>query len=253
MPIQIQCPQCGRQLRVPDSLRGKRVQCPSCQHMFVSDGPTPTEDAGWEVVDDDAPAAPGPAAPASGARKPSDLLSQMPSRPPTSRRDEDDEDERPARRRRDEDDDEEEEEERRPRRGGKRAKAEAKVLGPAIALMILGGIWVGLSILDVGLRVTGVLEPAGGPAAPAGVDAKAFQTGVVIGKAGAVVVDIIMIGLSALVIYGAVQMKNLESRGMAMASCVISIVPCFCCCFGIPFGIWGITAMNDPVVKRYMS
>lgn len=30
----IQCPQCDRQLRVPDELLGKRVQCPSCGETF---------------------------------------------------------------------------------------------------------------------------------------------------------------------------------------------------------------------------
>lgn len=28
------CPSCGRTLRVPDGLRGKRVKCPSCTHPF---------------------------------------------------------------------------------------------------------------------------------------------------------------------------------------------------------------------------
>lgn len=32
----IQCPQCDRQLRVPDELLGKRVQCPSCGNTFVA-------------------------------------------------------------------------------------------------------------------------------------------------------------------------------------------------------------------------
>jgi predicted Zn finger-like uncharacterized protein len=32
----IQCPQCQRQLRVPEELRGKAVKCPSCSHTFTA-------------------------------------------------------------------------------------------------------------------------------------------------------------------------------------------------------------------------
>ena len=30
----IECPSCGRKLRVPDELLGKAVKCPTCEHMF---------------------------------------------------------------------------------------------------------------------------------------------------------------------------------------------------------------------------
>jgi predicted Zn finger-like uncharacterized protein len=43
------CPACGRSLRVPDTLRGKRVKCPSCSHPFK----VPEEEV--EVVDDVVP------------------------------------------------------------------------------------------------------------------------------------------------------------------------------------------------------
>ena len=42
MPIQLPCPSCQRQLRVPENLIGKMVQCPSCQTSFeANDGPAP--------------------------------------------------------------------------------------------------------------------------------------------------------------------------------------------------------------------
>src|SRR5262249_50877236 len=37
MPIQISCPQCQRQLRVPDNLVGQLVKCPSCQNTFTAE------------------------------------------------------------------------------------------------------------------------------------------------------------------------------------------------------------------------
>jgi predicted Zn finger-like uncharacterized protein len=32
----IECPSCGRKLRVPDELLGKAVKCPTCEHMFAA-------------------------------------------------------------------------------------------------------------------------------------------------------------------------------------------------------------------------
>jgi len=54
MPEIASCPQCQRQLRVPDNLLGKSVQCPSCRTTFVA-----TAQAGGT--------APPPAATAFGA------------------------------------------------------------------------------------------------------------------------------------------------------------------------------------------
>src|SRR5262249_14407443 len=45
-PEIISCPDCGRQLRVPDHLYGKKVRCPGCKVMFraevVSEPPAPS-------------------------------------------------------------------------------------------------------------------------------------------------------------------------------------------------------------------
>jgi hypothetical protein len=35
MPFKIQCPNCGRTLRVPERLSGKRVTCPGCQNPLT--------------------------------------------------------------------------------------------------------------------------------------------------------------------------------------------------------------------------
>ena len=50
MPIQISCPSCSRQLRVPDNLIGQTVRCPTCQNTFTaaveeSAAPSPREEA----------------------------------------------------------------------------------------------------------------------------------------------------------------------------------------------------------------
>src|SRR5713101_6743061 len=44
MPIQLTCPACQRQLRVPDNLVGQMVKCPGCKEAFkavVEEAPAP--------------------------------------------------------------------------------------------------------------------------------------------------------------------------------------------------------------------
>jgi hypothetical protein len=64
MPIQISCPSCGRALRVPDTLLGQNVKCPSCEATFDAAIAGPPSDAIRDPVaapvrrrDDDEPAA----------------------------------------------------------------------------------------------------------------------------------------------------------------------------------------------------
>lgn len=68
MPAIIACPSCGGKLRVADALRGQRVRCPACQHIFES----PTEL--------DTPVA----APLAPQDLPLDLTLGEPSSPPAS-------------------------------------------------------------------------------------------------------------------------------------------------------------------------
>jgi predicted Zn finger-like uncharacterized protein len=58
MPEIVQCPQCVRQLRVPDDLLGKKVKCPTCGSNFVAEAPPAPESAPAS-----APPAPQPSPP----------------------------------------------------------------------------------------------------------------------------------------------------------------------------------------------
>jgi hypothetical protein len=62
---------------------------------------------------------------------------------------------------------------------------------------------------------------------------------------------IVAILCSAFIIFGALKMKNLQSRNLAMAAAILACIPCLspCCCVGIPFGIWALVVMNKPEVK----
>lgn len=86
MPIQITCPSCSRQLRVPDDLVGKYVKCPGCDKTFTAtvEGNSPLTESFREE----------PAAKPEPARL--DEPPTRPRRPP--REDEDFDDDRPRRR-----------------------------------------------------------------------------------------------------------------------------------------------------------
>ena len=45
MDSQITCPSCSGPLRVPEELYGRRVQCPTCQSIFVAERPAGTPSA----------------------------------------------------------------------------------------------------------------------------------------------------------------------------------------------------------------
>ncbi|HLW64099.1 MAG TPA: MJ0042-type zinc finger domain-containing protein [Gemmataceae bacterium] len=241
MPIQTTCPSCNKPLRVPDSLIGKNVKCPSCQTTFVA-----------EVEGGEAP----PPLPRE-SRRGEGIREETPSRRPVR---EEEEEERPSRRpaRRDDDDYEEDDRDRdedygeeRPRRRRRRRRsteyAQSKVSGPAICLMItsiLGFIFYALAICGGVLQTTGA-APAGGPGQGAfggGQPAANGPFAIVIGAIGLI--------WSILVFVGSLQMKALKSRGMAMTGAILALIPNYCCLLSLPFGIWALVVLSDAEVKE---
>ncbi len=62
---------------------------------------------------------------------------------------------------------------------------------------------------------------------------------------------VLSIILGAVVIYGAMQMKDLRSYSLSMTSAIVAMIPCLspCCLLGLPFGIWAIVVISSPEVK----
>src|SRR6516162_1553033 len=52
MSIESNCPGCSTKVRVPESLLGKRVKCPSCNMIFTAEAPG---NAGFEEVPENEP------------------------------------------------------------------------------------------------------------------------------------------------------------------------------------------------------
>jgi hypothetical protein len=132
-------------------------------------------------------------------------------------------------------------------RGSRRA-ALAAVSAPATALQVISGILIAINIVMLFLRVAGVALPmamqGAGPRNQNDQIAMMFQ-----GTAG-VGISVLGIVLSILIAIGAGKMKRLESRGWAMASSIIAMIPCTgCCLLSLPFGIWALVTLNKPEVR----
>ena len=281
MSTNVKCPRCSRALEIPDELMGKKVKCPACKMIFTAtadasssaSGVASAPRAGGQVPkpksETDTRVRRKPPPPPSEEEEEEEEETPRVRRKGVRRRDEDEDDEdeeeeerprarrKPPRRREEEDEeeedeDEEEEEEARPRRRRKpksssRQGAKSAVLAPAIGLMVSGGfgILVAILILLINLGVINLLpndkddDEAAGKAQWVGSQARSIR-----GVFSAACWGIALLG-------GGFQMKNLTNYKTVLSSCILAMLPCNpCCLLGIPFGIWGLIAINRWDVKR---
>jgi hypothetical protein len=164
----------------------------------------------------------------------------------------------------------EEEDIDRPRRRGRTAAARSAVSGPAIALMIAGGLGlVAAAIGVVFLLVVGRAffhqavaqqqqmqrfpgQRPGFPPQGPGFGAQPAPNPAEIDAAYSLYLGYAVVALvwGAFVLFGAIQMFRLRSYGLAMASSIIAMLPCNgCCLLGLPFGIWAVVMLAKPEVK----
>jgi hypothetical protein len=121
------------------------------------------------------------------------------------------------------------------------AIAAARVSGPATALIVTAAIGIAMSFATLT-----------GNSPPMPIDKKAvppeFHEAVRAGQAGGAMLGI---GIEILIVIGAMKMKRLESHSFAMAAAILSLIPCAspCCCLQMPFAIWALLVLGDPMVK----
>jgi hypothetical protein len=69
------------------------------------------------------------------------------------------------------------------------------------------------------------------------------------GTLGAIQCGLVLV-LGAIVLFGAIKMKQLENYGLAMTASIIAMLPCSLCCLaGLPIGIWSLVILSKPEVK----
>ena len=131
--------------------------------------------------------------------------------------------------------------------------ARQQVAGPAIFLMVVGGLWAASSLWNlVQLMVSSQKlppqiydDPNLAPVLPYLEKYMEVSTG----PAGYLTIAL-SLAMGALVLVGGLKMKNLESRGLAMAGSIIALLPCSCCCvLGLPAGIWSLVVLSKPEIK----
>ncbi len=145
---------------------------------------------------------------------------------------------------------------------GSQQDAQAAVEMPAILLMIYGA----LSLLS---HITGLLTKSIGQAVNSefffqtsnlpteGMPpwlAKYLQAALVQPPRIALGEHLVGMVLAGVIIWGAIEMKRLGSRSLAMIAAILALIPCLagcCCCIGIPLGVWALVLLNRPAISRY--
>lgn len=125
-----------------------------------------------------------------------------------------------------------------------------KVNGPGLALMITGILMVvGQLIGLIFQAITAIPSAISLVNAGAGADAWiSFVTSQGIG----VISSLVGFFVGFIVAFGGSRLRALRSPGMVYAGAALAIIPCcsgYCCCIGLPVGIWAIMTMQDEKVK----
>ena len=74
-------------------------------------------------------------------------------------------------------------------------------------------------------------------------------------NAGIGAMDVVQVvfgaAMNVVMLLGALKLMKVQSWGFALAGAILVMLPCgsFCCCLGIPLGIWIIVLLNKPEVK----
>ena len=125
-----------------------------------------------------------------------------------------------------------------------------RVKGPAIALIVTASLGLAYYLLS------GVVTLVTGGAMfhrelPSNIppEVRSFVESMQGPLAG--IINLVIAALNAFVLVGAIKMLRLRAYGLAMAACIVAMLPCQCCCIlGLPFGIWGLVVLSKPDVKK---
>lgn len=126
-----------------------------------------------------------------------------------------------------------------------------KVKGPAIALIILGGLIIlhALAVLVMAVFAGAILNLPG-----AGMNANREQLEQ-LGPMLTVIygaVSVFMIAVGGFVVFGGLRMMKLRSWTVALFAAIAGMVPClsgYACLLGVPIGIWAIVVLSQADVK----
>lgn len=136
--------------------------------------------------------------------------------------------------------------------GGSREAALQAIKGPAICLIVTGALGAVFALFGAVSNLLG----AGMHTMPPNIPPQ-WQSFVhaMQGSIGGII-NLFFAAMDGLVLFGAIKMMRLESRSLAIAACIVAMLPVTvscCCVLGLPFGIWALVVMNKPEVKSHFT
>ena len=119
------------------------------------------------------------------------------------------------------------------------------VAGPALGLMVVSGLCIGLLALTLPFDVFLLASGAAQRLNRRGIDPT-------VAVAIRLAWGCLLVAVSCYVFWGALQMKRMANFRHAKSAAMIACVPCLgpCCVLGIPFGAWGLTVLKRPEVWK---
>lgn len=123
--------------------------------------------------------------------------------------------------------------------------AEEQVRAPATGLVVVGIVGLVLSIGGLIANLSGAVVNI------PGMDHNTeLLTRTLSGTVG-IISTVVSLLLSAIILWGGMQMKALRNYPLAMAASILALVPCLspCCLLGLPLGIWAAIVLGRPEVK----
>lgn len=125
-----------------------------------------------------------------------------------------------------------------------RSSVSGRVIPPAIALIVVGGLGIAVSLFNVAYAFR---EPDIDPGAPAFIqEMQKGSTG-----PAAIAIQSLFVLVNAFLIFGGVQMMRLKTWGVAVAASIVAMLNfgTFCCVLGLPVGIWSLVILMLSEVK----
>jgi hypothetical protein len=229
MPKTVPCPQCGKQLGVPETLIGKKIKCAACSHVFV-------------VPDEATPPSHVPPADAGFQKEIEPAIKKEPT-PPRSEGEYPEDEPRPRSSRRWDDEEDDLDIGATIDKRSLKAPVTGLILPPGICLIVTGilGILVNLFQTVVAIASPEILQNnAFGQGAPPALSA---------------ISGVVFAILGAGTIAGGIAMMRQKMYGIAITGTVLAMLNIgnCCCVLGLPFGIWALVMLCRPDVKDAFS
>jgi hypothetical protein len=123
-------------------------------------------------------------------------------------------------------------------------------------LAVAGAVEACWGVYDIigGIRTIAARTEATTTAAAQQVDTGPLAFLNTMGGLPLITIGVVGVLIAALILLGAVRMKNLQSYGLAKTCSIVAMLPCnYLCVVGLVFGIWSLAVLARPEVREAFS